>query len=232
MSPGLKPAEHAAAVRLSLALEQIAKEDGLGALAVHFLAVSEDERIETLPFLAASRMLADGYGYAGEGDVACAALVATLQRIAGPASFTEMFAMDFDDKSVLMAHMGEANYAMARPDRKPLLTKRSFKLAPTKFDPATPCFSLAPGPATLGSLSVAPEGRFRLVISEGEVADWGPFPAMETPHFKFAPKTAFENAIEAWSRAGGSHHQAICRGHRAELLACLAEAVGMEAVTV
>lgn len=228
----LSHAEHAAAVKFSLALEKIANDDGLDALAVYFLTVSDDGRLPTLPFLAASRLMADGLGYAGEGDIACAALVAVLQQLAGPASFTEMFAMDFEDGSVLMQHMGEANYTMCRTDRKPLLTKRHFPLAPTPFDPATPCFAFEPGPATLCSLSAASHGRFRIVIAEGEVLDWGPFPTLRTPHFKFKPTTGLNTAIETWSRIGGSHHQAICWGHRARLLSRLAGMLGIESIAV
>jgi len=232
VSPELKPEEHEAGVRVSLALERIIADEALGAVAVHFLSVSEDGRIPTLPFLAASRMMADGLGYAGEGDVACAALVSALQRLAGPATFTEMFAMDFDDGSILMQHMGEANYAMARADRKPLLTNRPFPLAPTPFPPATLTFSLEPGPATIASLSPCPDGEFRLVISEGEVLDWGPFEELRTPHFKLRMKERLQDFLQAWSWAGGTHHQALCRGHRSELLACLAEAVGIEAAVI
>jgi len=232
IDPELTAEQHAAAVRVSLSLERIAAEDDLQALAVYFLTVSEDGRIPTLPFLAASRLMADGLGYAGEGDVSCASLVAAQQRIVGIAGFTEMFAMDFDEDSILMQHMGEGNYAMGRTDRKPLLRPRPFPLSPTPEAPATPCFALAPGPATVSSLFAGPEGRFRLVVSECDVADWGPFPELRTPHFRLAPKQGLKTFIEAWSRAGGSHHQAICPGYRARLIAALGEAAGVETILI
>ncbi len=199
---------------------------------MHFLSVSEDGRIPTLPFLAASRLLADGYGYAGEGDVCCASLVAVLQRLAPPATFTEMFSMDSDEGSLIMQHMGEANYAMARTDRKPFLVRRPFPLAPTPYAPATVSFSLAPGPATLASLFSASLGSFEMVISEGEVLDWGPFKELRTPHFKFKPKTELTRFLADWSRAGASHHQALFWGHRAGLLTSLGEFLDLAPVVV
>lgn len=232
VSPELTQEEHEAGVRVSLALERRVREKGLGALAVHFLSVSEDGRIPTLPFLAASRLMADGYGYAGEGDVCGASLVAVLQRIAPPATFTEMFSMDFADGSLIMQHMGECNYAMARTDRKPLLTRRPFPLAPTPHAPATVCFSLAPGPATVASLFPVSLGGFEMVVAEGEVLDWGPFEELRTPHFKFKPKAELKDFLKAWSGAGGGHHQALFWGHKAGLVRSLAKAVGIGAVAI
>ncbi|MCC7146270.1 MAG: hypothetical protein IT443_07470 [Phycisphaeraceae bacterium] len=232
VSPELTEAQHEAAVRTSLALEKITREDRLAGMAVHFLTVSEDGRVPTLPFLAASRLLADGYGYAGEGDVACASLVAALQKVAGPANFTEMFCIDFADGSVVMAHMGECNYLMARKDRKPRLVPRPFNIAPTPFPPATPAFVLEPGAVTLASLCGAPGGTFRMVIAEGRVMDWGPFDHVAHPHFKFAPAAKLNDFLRSWSESGGSHHQALIAGNRVHLFTALAKMMGIEAVVV
>lgn len=228
ISDELTDAQHEAAVRTSLALERIVHEDQLDALAVHFLTVSEDGRIPTLPFYAASKLLADGYGYSGEGDVCCASLVAAMQRVAGPADFVEMFSMDFDGDAVVMAHMGEGNYATAARGRKPLLAPRPFPLAPTPEAPATPVFAPAPGPVTLASLALAPDGAFRMVIATGEVADWGPFDHVPHPHFKFQPTGDLDDFLADWSQFGGSHHQLMVRGDAIGLLLATAEVLDID----
>ena len=48
----------------------------------HFMAVGEDNLLDTQPFLAASRLLAEGYGFGGEGDVTSAAAVAMMVALA------------------------------------------------------------------------------------------------------------------------------------------------------
>lgn len=232
ISDELTAGQHEAAVRTSLALEAIMREDELDALAAHFLTISEDGRVPTLPFLAASKLLADGYGYAGEGDVCCASLTAAMQRVAGPADFVEMFSMDFTSGAVVMAHMGEGNYAAASPDHKPRLVPRPFPLAPTPQVPATPVFAPEPGLVTIASLAIAAEAKFRLVIAAGEVAEWGPFEHVRHPHFKFEPAADLDVFLSDWSHAGGSHHQVMVRGDQANLLLAVADVLKIDAQIV
>lgn len=236
ISDDLTAAQHEAAVRTSLALEAIMREDELDALAAHFLTISEDGRVPTLPFLAASKLLADGYGYAGEGDVCCASLTAAMQRVAGPADFVEMFSMDFTGEAVVMAHMGEGNYATAslgrKGGRKPRLVPRPFPLAPTPEAPATPVFAPEPGLVTIASLAIAAEAKFRLVIAAGVVAEWGPFEHVRHPHFKFEPAADLDVFLSEWSHAGGSHHQVMVRGDQANLLLAVADVLKIDAQIV
>ena len=51
----------------------------------------------TLPFLEASKAMARGIGYAGEGDVLTSALVGTLLSVYPETSFTEMFCPNWKD---------------------------------------------------------------------------------------------------------------------------------------
>ena len=104
----------------------------LQAISYQFMAFGEDERTVTLPFVAASRLMADGVGFAGEGDLVGAAGTWLLEQLAPPASFSEIFTIDFGGNALLAAHMGEANVAMARSDRKVPLVARSSPVARTR----------------------------------------------------------------------------------------------------
>jgi L-arabinose isomerase len=77
----------AATARAEIALRGMVNEYELGALTYQFLAFGDDERTETVPFVAMSRMLADGVGFGGEGDVIAAAGTAMLNMLQPPASF-------------------------------------------------------------------------------------------------------------------------------------------------
>ena len=72
----------------------------------------------SLPFVAASRLMAEGIGFGGEGDLIAAAATAFFNWLNPPASFSEIFTIDFAGDSLFMSHMGEANVGMARRDRK------------------------------------------------------------------------------------------------------------------
>ena len=111
------------------------------------MAFGEDERTETLPFVAASRLMADGVGFAGEGDIVGAVGCWLLGRLQPPAGFSEVFTIDFAGNACFMSHMGEANVAMARTDRKVPLVARPAPITRTRqrqlawspaFNPARP----------------------------------------------------------------------------------------------
>ncbi|HRR67507.1 MAG TPA: hypothetical protein P5063_07680, partial [Methanomassiliicoccales archaeon] len=72
----------------------------------------------TCPFLGFNHLIAEGYGYAGEGNATIAALDALLTHLFGRSNFCEMFTCDYAGDGILFYHMGEGNYAMARKDRK------------------------------------------------------------------------------------------------------------------
>src|SRR6516225_167910 len=124
IDPRLSAEERDDHARMQVAIEQILRERGFGAYTAHFDAIGEDGRFSRLPLAAASSLMAKGYGYAAEGDVLTSCLVAAGHVLIGDAHFTEMYAMDFPSDSVLMSHMGEGNWKIARSDRPVLLIKR------------------------------------------------------------------------------------------------------------
>ena len=65
LADDLTPADLAATARAELALRGMVTEHRLDALSFQFMAFGEDERTVTLPFVAASRLMADGVGFAG-----------------------------------------------------------------------------------------------------------------------------------------------------------------------
>ena len=143
---------------MQLALEGVLEARGCWAFSTHFDAIGEDGRFARLPFAAASSLMAKGYGFAGEGDMLTAALVRAGHVLIGDAHFTEMYAMDFPTDSVLMSHMGEGNWRIARSDRPVRLIKRAIAIGGLD-DPPTFLFEYQPGPATLATLGRARRRR-------------------------------------------------------------------------
>jgi len=231
IDPRLTQAERGDHARMQVAIERILTERGFGAYSTHFDAIGEDGRFSRLPLAAASTLMARGYGYGAEGDVLTACLVSAGHTLIGDAHFTEMYAMDFPSDSVLMSHMGEGNWKIARSDRPVRLIKRPLGIGRLD-DPPTFLFQYQPGPATLATLVSLEGTRFRLVVAEGENLDTEPLPALEMPYGLFRPESGVRTCLNGWLRAGGPHHEVMNLGHHAAAWRDFCELTGIEFVQV
>ena len=231
IDPRLSREEREDHVRMQVAIEHILTDRGLGAYSTHFDAIGEDGRFRRLPLAAASSLMAKGYGYAAEGDVLTASMVFAGHVLIGDAHFTEMYAMDFPTDSVLMSHMGEGNWKVARKDRPVRLIKRPLGIGRLD-DPPTFLFQYQPGPATLATLVSLEGERFRMVVAEGEVLDSQELPALEMPYGQFRPDSGVRACLTGWLRAGGPHHEVMNLGRHADDWRVLCELAGIEFVQV
>jgi L-arabinose isomerase len=199
--------------RAELGLRALLAEQRLDAVSYHFGSLGEDERTVTMPFVAASRLMAEGVGFAGEGDLVGAAGTWLLGRLQGPASFTEIFTTDFAGNGLFLSHMGEMNAAMARPESKIRLAAKPRPLGRIRGRQLVLLVALRPGPATLCALAQGPGARWRLIASRAEIADFGPLPALSVPHAKLViPHADVRDWLGCYARAGGPHHHALCFG--------------------
>jgi L-arabinose isomerase len=224
--------EHRESLRLEWALRHILSKGSMEAFSANFASIAEEGRLRTLPFLAASKMLRDGYGYAGEGDVLTAIAVKLMHWLCGEASFTEMFTMDFGSDSLLMSHMGESNPDLAREDCRAELVGSTLELAETPVVPILPRFSLRPGRVTLVNLTVSATGGLKMIVSEGDVLDFPTLDGVMTPHYKFRPGKALCAFLTELAREGSSHHFALAYGSRSSQMEKVAEILGIEFSTV
>jgi L-arabinose isomerase len=228
IDPRLSRAEREDHARMQLAIQRVLDAAGCRAYSTHFGAIAEDGRFSRLPLAAASSLMAAGYGFGAEGDALTAALMSATRVLLGETQFTEMYAMDFPTDSILMSHMGEGNWRLARPDRPVRLIKRPLGIGGLD-DPPTFLFQYAPGPATLATL-VALGDRFRLVVSEGEVLDRDELPKLEMPYGFFRPRSGVRECMNGWLRLGGPHHQVLNPGHTAGAWEIFGELSGIEVV--
>lgn len=228
VSSDMGPETHEAGSRLEWGLRSIVQEREMHGLAAHFMAVAEDGRLDTLPFLAASKLLGEGYGFGGEGDVTSATAVTMMHELAGAANFTEMFTIDFGGNSVVMAHMGEGNWKMARKDYPVRLVESALDIADLKVPPAMLGFSLEPGEVTLVSLTTLADGKLKFIVTEGQVVDFPPMPVDDRPHYKFSPDGDLCDFLTRFSMEGGSHHQALAYGRSGHLVEKVAKLLAVD----
>jgi len=226
----LKWASVSGQARIELGLRAFLEAGEFGAFTTTF----EDlHGIEQLPGLAVQRLMADGYGFGGEGDWKTAALVRIMKVMAGgvDTSFMEDYTYHLEpgNELVLGAHMLEVCPTIAA-------TRPRIEVHPLgiggKADPARLIFDGKGGPAICASL-VDLGHRFRLIVSEVEAVQ----PAIDMPRLPVArvlwqPLPSLSTSAEAWIYAGGSHHTVFSYAVTVEQMVDFAEMAGIECVRI
>jgi L-arabinose isomerase len=220
------------AARIEAGLRAFLERGGFGA----FTDTFEDlHGFTQLPGIAAQRLMADGYGFAGEGDWKTAALVRILKVMSaglpGGTSFMEDYTYDLTPgrELVLGSHMLEVCPSIAA-------AKPSCEIHPLSIggreDPVRLVFTAAPGPAVVVALLDLGD-RLRLIANEIEVVS----PEHELPRLPVAralwkPTPDFATAAEAWLLAGGPHHTVFTAALGVEALVDLADIAGIELLVI
>ncbi|WP_309384401.1 L-arabinose isomerase [Cerasicoccus frondis] len=220
------------AARIEIGLRRFLEEGGYGAFSDTF----EDlHGMVQLPGLPVQRLMADGYGFAGEGDWKHAMLVRVLKAMSpgmtGGTSFMEDYTYHFDPAGArcLGSHMLEICPSIAA-------TKPRVEVHPLgiggKADPVRLVFNGATGQAINVSL-VDLGNRFRFLVNEVEsVAIPQAMPKLPVARVLWDAKPNLAIAAEAWIQAGGAHHTAFSFDVTADQIEMLAEIAGVECVFV
>ena len=227
IDPDLPAENHEHAVKIMLAFEKVLVEGGYAGYSANFDVFKGDGRFRQIGLLAASNLLAKGYAYGAEGDVNSTIAVAAGNILDENSNFTEMYAMDFEKDSMLMSHMGEGNWKIARKDRPVRLVDRELGIGELD-NPPTTVFMVEPGEATLVSLVALKGDHFRLVAMKGEVLDTEEYSNIEMPYFHFRPDSGVREANTGWLKAGGTHHQGMLLGNHLRKWEFLCEILGIE----
>ena len=217
-------------LRIGLAVEKWIAEEMLSAFSFNFVHVNRASGFETVPFLQASKMMAAGVGYAGEGDVLTAALVATLSLVNSDTSFTEMFCPDWENNSIHLSHMGEMNYRLSADKAK--LLEMDYRYG----DAENPVFVVGrfrPGDVLLINLAPLGDGAYRLIISPATMLDVpGQDNMEERVRGWFRPSLPIEDFLAQYSTYGGTHHLALTYGASAGLIETFGQMMGWETVVI
>jgi L-arabinose isomerase len=190
--------------------------------------------LRQLPGLAPQRLMADGYGFAGEGDWKTAALLRAMkvmgEGLPGGTSFMEDYTYHLSPKGhqVLGAHMLEICPTIAA--KKPSLEIHPLGIG-GKEDPVRLVFDAQPGAALNASL-IDLGNRFRLLVNEVDAITPPKLPKLPVARAVWECRPDFKTACAAWILAGGAHHTGYSYSVTAEMLEDFATIAGIEMVTI
>ncbi len=199
---------HYKSVKAGLALRKWIKNERLDAFTVNFLNITKKSQMGVMPFLEIEKQMAEGIGYAGEGDVLTAALAGALASEYKETSFTEMFCPDWKNDTIFLSHMGEMNISLAV--NKPELVEMDFPYTDAE-NPAIAYGLYRPGQVALVNLAPVGNDKYTLIIAKGEIISVsGEDKLKDSIHAWFKPECNISEFLARFSMAGGTHHSAMC----------------------
>jgi L-arabinose isomerase len=218
--------------RIELGLRQFLTAGGFGAFTTNFEDLGG---LRQLPGLAVQRLMADGYGFGGEGDWKTSVLLRATKTMAvglpGGTSFMEDYTYHLvpGQEKVLGAHMLEVCPTLTTS--RPSLEVHPLAIG-GREDPVRLRFTADPGRAVVAGLSDLGD-RFRLTVNDIDVVE----PDADLPNLPVAcavwePRPSLSTSAEAWLMAGAPHHTVLSRAVGVEVLEDFAEMTGVELVVI
>src|SRR5690606_13858318 len=175
-----------------------------------------------------SLLTSRGVPCAGELDLKNCLAMLIMSRLGAGGSFAEFHPVDFAEDFVLVGHDGPHHLAIA--DGRPAIRLLSVYHGKRGSGPSVE-YSLKVGPITMLGLIQTHDGRFKMVVAEGESLP-GPIPATGNTNTRGRFPPDVRTFLERWTLEGPTHHFALGTGHQASAIEKLARVLGIEMVNV
>ncbi|WP_270285649.1 L-arabinose isomerase [Enterococcus lactis] len=213
-----------------IGIRRFLEEGGYNAFTTNF----EDlYGMKQLPGLAVQRLMAEGYGFAGEGDWKTAAIDRLLKIMARgkDIGFMEDYTYELasGQEAILESHMMEVDPTLAAT--KPRIVVSPLSMG-DREDPARLVFDGKAGEGVV--VSMADFGtHYKLLINEVEAFE----PTTEAPNLPVArvlwkTKPNFHEGVHSWIQAGGGHHTVVSLNLTTDQIETWAKLVELETVVI
>jgi L-arabinose isomerase len=218
------------AARTSVALDRLVEIHGLGSLAYYHKGTGSPENEDAVSsiILGTSLLTARGIPVAGEYEIKNAQAMKIMDSFGAGGSFTEYYAVDYDENVILMGHDGPGHIAIAEGKTK----VRPLELYHGKVGRGLSVeMSVKQGPVTLLSVVQTADGKLKLLVAEGESVA-GPILEIGNTNSRYRFSIGARRFLNEWSEHGPAHHCAVGVGHVSGKVKKLGALLGMECIRV
>ncbi|HEY6976357.1 MAG TPA: arabinose isomerase [Chitinophagaceae bacterium] len=230
VQPDCSKEELERAAKTSVALDRLVQQYKLGSLAYYYKGTGVEENEDTISsiILGNSLLTAGHVPVAGEYEIKNVQAMKIMDSFDAGGSFTEYYAMDYNDDVVLMGHDGPGHIAIAEGKTK----VRPLKVYHGKVGKGLSVeMSVKTGPVTLLSVVEKPGGKLMLLAAEAESVE-GPVLQIGNTNSRYKFPIGAKKFVNDWNSYGPAHHCAVGIGHIAGKIKKLGLLLNMEAIQV
>ncbi len=230
VQPDCPQEDLAEAARTGVALDRLVSEYRLGSMAYYYkgTGVSENEMTLASIILGTSQLTGRGIPVAGEYEVKNVQAMKIMDLFGAGGSFTEYYALDFNDDVVLMGHDGPGHIAISQGKTK----VRPLKVYHGKVGRGVSVeMAVRHGAVTCLSIIERPGGKLGLLVAEGESVP-GPILEIGNTNSRYRFPCGAREFITRWNAAGPAHHCAVGVGHIAGKIEKLGLLLDLETIQV
>lgn len=225
------PAEEMArAAQTSVALDKLVERHQLGSIAYFYNGTGNPDNEETISsiILGNSYLTGKGVPVAGEYEIKNAQAMKIMDTFGAGGSYTEYYAMDYNDNIVIMGHDGPGHIAIAEGKTK----VRPLEVYHGKVGRGLSVeMSVKHGPVTILSVVQTVDGKLKLLVAEAESVE-GPILHIGNTNSRYRFPMDARKFVEQWNSHGPAHHCAVGVGHIASKIHKLGALLNMEVVQV
>jgi len=218
------------AARTSVALDRLVERHRLGSLAYYHKGLGSADNEDTISSIILGTSLLTGRGIpvAGEYEIKNVQAMKILDTFGAGGSFTEYYAVDYNDNVVLMGHDGPGHLAIAegKTKVKPLDVYHGKLGRGLSVE-----MSVKHGPVTLLSVVQTGDGKLRLLTAEAESVP-GPILEIGNTNSRYRFPLGAREFLNDWNAQGPAHHCAVGIGHVSGKLNKLGSLLGMECTRI